>query len=266
MINVFGKKLNATRTLVACVFAIGMLLTMSDSAAAEVVEIRQYILGDNGDASALDDFLGGALIPALERLGVGPVGALYPHPSDENNSKSVFVLIPYADANQVDATRMALQQDNQFLTDGKAYLSRGAQDTPIERIRSELVVGMDCWPKTIVPNASLQNEDRVLELRLYESPNERLGDVKVDMFNNGEVPIFLDCGITPVFIGQALIGPLTPSLTYLTTYPSEADRVEAWKAFRKHPDWQTLKVVPKYSGTVNRIDKFVLSPKPYSQM
>jgi hypothetical protein len=86
------------------------------------------------------------------------------------------------------------------------------------------------------------------------------------MFNNGEVPIFLDCGIQPIFIGQSLLGPQTPNLTYLTLYPDEDARLKAWQAFRKHPDWQVLKEVAKYKGTVSHIDKYVLVPKPYSRM
>ena len=35
------------------------------------------------------------------------------------------------------------------------------------------------------------NKNRVYELRTYESAHEKLGQLKVDMFNNGEVPIFL---------------------------------------------------------------------------
>jgi hypothetical protein len=49
-------------------------------------------------------------------------------------------------------------------------------------------------------------------------------------------------------------------------YPSEADRILSWKAFQTHPDWQVLKVVDKYQGTVSRIDKYVLVPTPYSEM
>ncbi|MEM9646013.1 MAG: NIPSNAP family protein, partial [Planctomycetota bacterium] len=102
--------------------------------------------------------------------------------------------------------------------------------------------------------------------RLYESANERLAATKVDMFNQGEVPIFLDCGIQPVFIGKCLIGPQRPSLTYLTVYPDDAARLKAWKAFSSHPDWKVLRAKPVYANTVSHIDKLVLTPKPYSGM
>jgi hypothetical protein len=125
---------------------------------------------------------------------------------------------------------------------------------------------MQCWKQVKIPEGLLENSDRVYELRLYESANERLGELKVDMFNNGEVPIFLDCKIQPIFIGQCLLGPQSPNLTYLTAYENESVRGEAWNAFRTHPDWNVLKKVKKYQGTVSHIDKYVLVAKPYSQM
>ena len=114
-----------------------------------------------------------------------------------------------------------------------------------------------------------QKEDgraRLFELRIYESPTEKFGALKVEMFNSGEVPIFLDSGIMPVFMGQALIGDKMPNLTYMTAYDGEAERKAAWKKFVAHPDWQTLKAVEKYQGTVSTIHKSDWRPKSYSQL
>ena len=175
-------------------------------------------------------------------------------------------MIPYASAESIAKTRSNLSADSQYATDARPFLDRDPKDRAYARISSELLVAMDCMPKLDVPEGTLGNADRVYELRLYESANERLGDLKVDMFNNGEVPIFLDSGISPVFIGQSIIGPQTPNLTYLTVYPNDAARLKAWDAFRAHPDWQVLKNVAKYKGTVSKIDKHILKPKPFSQM
>lgn len=229
-------------------------------------EVRTYLLGDNGDAAAVDRYLEHALLPALGRLDIGPVGVFSPAANDTNDRDSIIVVIPAKSAEQLAGLSTRLQNDEQYLADAKTYLDRGPKDAPFARISSELLVAMDCMPMLNVPTGTLDNNDRVYELRLYESANERLGNLKVDMFNNGEVPIFLDCGIAPIFIGQAVVGPQTPSLTYLTVYPNDAARLKAWDAFRAHPDWQVLKGVAKYKGTVSRIDKHVLTAKPYSQM
>ncbi len=232
----------------------------------QLYEVRSYLLGDKPDVAAIDQYLSEALLPALERQGLGPIGVFTNSENDESDSPRVVVVIPYSNVGQITEVNGKLGEDKQYLTDAKAYLERGPQDPPYKRIQSELLAAMDCFSELKVPAGSLENASRVYELRVYESPNERLGHLKVEMFNSGEVPIFLDCGIQPIFIGQCIVGPQTPNLTYLTMYPSEQARLEAWKAFRDHPDWNVLKEVAKYKGTVSHIDKYVLIAKPYSQM
>lgn len=229
-------------------------------------EVRTYLLGENGDEQALDDYLSTALLPALKRQGIGPVGVFSPAASDENQRVSVVVVLPYSNANAASESSQKLSSDKDYLAAAETYLSRSPKAAPYQRISSELLLAMKCMPTLNVPSGTLANSERVYELRVYESPNEKLGDLKVHMFNNGEVPIFLSSGIEPIFLGQAVIGPQTPNLTYLTMYPSEAAREQAWKTFRSHPDWQVLKNVKKYQGTVSKIDKFVLQAKPYSEM
>jgi hypothetical protein len=232
----------------------------------QLYEVRSYLLGEKSDVAAIDQYLAEALLPALERQGIGPVGAFTNSQNDETGSPRIVVVIPYHSATQIVEAKKALQSDPQYQTAAKAYLDRGPGNPPYSRIQSELLAAMDCWKQVKVPRGLLDNSDRVYELRLYESANERLGNLKVDMFNGGEVPIFLDCGIQPIFIGQGLLGPQTPNLTYLTAYPNEQARSEAWNAFRKHPDWKVLSGVEKYKGTVSKIHKYIMVPKSYSQM
>ncbi len=238
----------------------------TDTASHQVYEIRTYLLGEKGDEQAIDEYLGQALLPALKRQGVGPVGVFAPGEADANQRPAVIVVIPYNGAAAIAQVNAKLQGDEKYLSDAKSYLDRGPKDSPYQRISSELLVAMNCMPELNVPSGTLENDNRVYELRLYESANERLGNLKVDMFNNGEVPIFLDCGIAPVFIGQSLVGPQTPNLTYLTVYRNDAERLESWVKFRKHPDWKVLSKVAKYQGTVSNIDKHILVAKSYSQM
>ena len=248
----------------------GFALTSGITSAAELgrqlYEVRSYLLGDNGDEAAIDAYLSEALLPALKRQNLGPIGVLSGAAQDESGVRQIVVVIPYANPSQMLASASTLASDETYNAAAKDYLARGPKEAPYVRVRSELLVAMDCWTEAKVPAGTLDNKERVYELRLYESPNERLGATKVDMFNAGEVPIFLDCKIQPIFIGQAVIGPQTPSLTYLTMYPSDEARLEAWKAFRAHPDWKVLSAEAKYEGTVSHIDKFIMVAKPYSEM
>ena len=251
--------------------ALSLMLALSQATSMaespeQIYEVRTYVLGDNGDADAIDQYLKDALIPALNRQGIKSVGALTNASNDESGKARIVVIIPFASANQVTESHHKLHADEAYQKAAADYLSAGPKDSPYQRISSELLTAMDCWPELKVASGSLENQDRVYELRVYESPNERLGHLKVDMFNNGEVPIFLAAKIQPVFIGQGLIGPQSPNLTYLTMFASDEAREQAWVDFRKHPDWQVLKEVEKYKGTVSKNDKCIMVAKPYSQM
>ena len=240
--------------------------TASVAADSQVYEVRSYILGEKGDAAAIDSYLEKALIPALNRQGIASVGVFANAANDESGVPRIVVAIPYDSADDIAKIQKAVHADQQYLAAGEDYLGRMKKNAAYQRISSELLVAMDCWPALKVPEGALKNSERVYELRLYESPSEKLGHLKVHMFNNGEVPIFLDSKIQPIFIGQAVVGPQTPSLTYLTMYENEAARLKAWDAFRAHTDWQVLKKVAKYKGTVSKNNTCIMVPKPYSQM
>lgn len=225
-------------------------------------ELRQYRLKSNDGAADLDEYLTQALVPALRRHGSGPVGVFREIKTSDTPVR--FVLIPYDSIEQVASCSKSLATDEEYQSAAESYLTN--DEAVFSRIRSELLVAFDCMPQLKVPEQTKDNSDRVFELRVYESSTERLGELKVEMFNSGEVPIFLDCGIIPVFMGQAVIGDLLPSLTYMTVYDSLEAKAAAWKKFPKHPDWLTLKEVPKYKGTVSKIHKWELVPVEGSQL
>ena len=84
--------------------------------------------------------------------------------------------------------------------------------------------------------------------------------------NSGEVSIFLESGVTPVFMGQAIAGDKMPNLTYMTVYKDQAAKDEAWAKFRQHPDWKVMSKLEKYKGTVSTIHKMILLPVEGSQL
>lgn len=232
----------------------------------QVMELRTYTLVDAAAESELDAYLTDALIPALVRQGIGPIGAFDQASEAEDGAIEVMLLLPGANVDVVTGAAAKLAKDEAYLAAAKDYLATPAGKPLVKRIRSELLLAFDCWPQTTVPAQMKEGKSRLFELRIYESPTENLGNLKVEMFNSGEVPIFLDSGIMPVFMGQALIGDKTPNLTYMTVHDDDAARNQGWDNFRKHADWQVLKAVKKYEGTVSKIHKSDWVPKAYSQL
>ncbi|TWT77022.1 hypothetical protein Pla123a_24500 [Posidoniimonas polymericola] len=244
--------------LATCCFA--------EDATKQVIQLRTYTLVDAEAEQRLDDYLENALLPALKRQGIGPVGVLTPAEAEAGQPPRVMLITP-ADswAALLDAERR-LDADTEYRQAAKDYLATPADKPLVKRITSELLIAFDAWPQTSVPEQKQAGKDRLFELRTYESPTEEFGRLKVEMFNSGEIPIFLDSGISPVFMGQAVVGDKLPNLTYLTVYDDADARDLAWKTFVEHADWQVLKEVKKYLGTVSKIHKSDWKAKSYSEL
>lgn len=249
--------------------ALVLTITMSNSLSAaenQVLELRTYTLANSAAEAKLDDYLEKALIPALKRQGLGPIGAFDQAGAIDGDAIEVMLLIPGASADAVTAASARLADDAEYQAAAAEYLDTSADNPLLKRIRSELLMSFNSWPKVAVPKQATDGQPRLFELRTYESATEHKGELKVDMFNSGEVPIFLDSGIMPVFMGQALVGDKMPNLTYMTVYDNHTTRDAAWKKFVAHPDWKVLSKEKKYEKTVSNIHKSDWTPKSYSEL
>lgn len=230
----------------------------------QVIEVRTYLLKDEASEAQLDAYLENALIPALQRQGLGPIGVLDQFGESEGVEVKVIIPGPSVDAVTLASRRLAVDED--YLAAAKEYLDIDGKASPLRRIRSELLLAFDCWPQVTVPSQKLEGKPRFFELRSYESATEKLGELKVEMFNEGEVPIFLEAGIMPVFMGQALVGDMIPNLTYMVAFDDEEAMKAAWPRFVKSDSWKQLSAVAKYKGTVSKNNKSYWTAKSYSQL
>ena len=111
-----------------------------------------------------------------------------------------------------------------------------------------------------------ESSERVLELRIYESHNEHMARLKVEMFDEGEIELMQEVGLGPVFFGEALVSCLAPNLTYMLSADSLEQHKEHWQAFLKHPEWERMKQLKRYLGTVSKIHSWNLQPVDGSQV
>lgn len=229
----------------------------------QLIELRYYHSKSVEAAKKMEEHLVSALLPALNRAGSKSVGIF--REAKEQDQPIRLVVIAHDSVSDFAGLGKKLAADATYQSTAAEYMTMSKDDNPLVRIRSELLDSFDCWPKLKVP-AQTKVDGRIFELRVYESSNERMGNLKVEMFNSGEVPIFLDSGVTPVFMGKAIAGDKMPNLTYLTVYKDQAVMDQAWDNFRKHPDWQVMKKIEKFKGTVSKIHKLNLVPVPGSQL
>jgi len=228
----------------------------------DVYELRAYTL-KVAKKPLLDDYLAKAFIPALHRLGAGPVGVFSDNPNGEDIAVYVFMVLPSADFTIALVDKLA--SDVEYLKAGADYLAASAADPVYDRIESSLLVAFEGMPHLATPDVS---KPRIVNLRTYESHNERAAKKKIEMFNTREMPIFQRVGLTAVFFGETIIGPRMPNLTYMLVFPDDAARKAAWGRFGADEDWKKLKAIPEFADKeiVSKITNRILTPEPYSEI
>lgn len=228
----------------------------------EHYELRSYSLKP-AKLPLLDQYLSKAFIPTLKRFGLGPIGVFVDKASPEQTKVHVLIVYPSTDAVSSMSDRLA--EDAEYRKLAADYLAAPASDPVYARIESSLLTAIDGMPKLEKPDAS---KPRLLNLRIYESHNERAGKKKIEMFNKGEIGIFRRVGLTPVFFGETIVGGAMPNLTYLLVFPDDEGRKAAWGRFRDDPEWLKLKAIPEYADKeiVSRITNLILTPAPYSEI
>ena len=144
-----------------------MLITLQSLAAAEnnqVLELRTYTLVDSDAEAKLDAYLEQALIPALKRQGLGPIGAFDQAGQVEEGTIEVMLLVSGPSADMVTAATAKLAADGEYRRAAAEYLKTPAKQPLIKRIRSELLMSFNCWPRVTIPPQTTAGKSRLFEL------------------------------------------------------------------------------------------------------
>jgi hypothetical protein len=228
----------------------------------ELYELRVYTL-KAARRPVLDDYLRKAYLPALHRFGISPVGVFVEKGSED--PAKVYVLVVHSSAEQFATLAARLAADEQHRQAAGDYLAAPAADPVYTRLDSSLLASIAGMPRLEKPDAS---RPRLLNLRIYESHNERAARKKIEMFDKGELAIFRRVGLTPVFFAETILGAAMPNLTYLLAFPDDKGREAAWSRFREDAEWKKLRAIPEYADKeiVSRITNKVLTPASYSEI
>ena len=234
------------------------------SQSQEFYQLKVYSFDSEAQEKTTDDFLKNAFKPALKQLGIENIGVFKTKTTDLDDKKT-YVLIPFTSLVQFQLIEDALSDNNTYNSNGKTYLKASHDKPPYERIESTLMKAFIDMPKMQASKLDGPREDRIYELRSYEAATEELYKRKVDMFNaGGEIKLFDRLGFNAVFYAEVLSGANMPNLMYMTTHANQETRDANWKAFVDSPEWNKLKVMPKYQNTVSRNDTRLLYPTEYS--
>jgi hypothetical protein len=234
------------------------------------LEMRTYTFASEAKLQAFAGYVEADLIPALNRAGCRPVGAFRMRAADNPKLElaaddlRMFILFSHPSPAAVGELAGKLDADGAHAAAFKALLGASAPDPVYARFETQLMVGFRDCRDLETPSKS---DDRVIQLRIYESANDERALRKVEMFDQGgEIAIFRRVGLHPVFFGRSIAGTRLPNLTYALGFDSPAAMDAAWTVFRKDPAWITLKDDPVYKDTVSTIINWILRPLPGSQI
>ena len=235
----------------------------------EFIEVRKYTVQNTDKRAQLVSILDKAFIPALNRQGLKPVGVFVPMAmeGDRNAEKyilNVFVVIPHKTTGTFLSSSTKLLADQDYLREAAPIFEATPREPVYADCETYLLHGFPTAPGVEVPPLG---PDRVFQLRLYRSFNIERNAAKIKMFDKGgELPLFREVGLNPIFFGDVLAGNRMPALMYMIGCPSLDQHAEVWKTFIAHPTWIAIKDLPEYKGTATEIDRVMLKPSPGSQI
>src|ERR1700674_4170266 len=116
----------------------------AQSTGREFYQLRRYHLNSGPQRKLCDDFFRDALIPALNRLSISPVGVF--DLSIGPDTPSIYVLMPTLSAEMLDTVETRLGQDADYTKAGAAFLNAPAKEPAFERMDSTFLQAFEKWP------------------------------------------------------------------------------------------------------------------------
>jgi hypothetical protein len=231
-----------------------------------IIDLVYFYLRNNADNQRrrLTQFLEKSAVPAMRRMGAGPVGVF----SNNIGPDGPFILLvtSYPSLTAMDQMGAKAAADTAYMKEMEAFDNQpGLSYQRIERV---LLRGFQSMPNIEVPPGDAKRPGRLFEIRTYESNSTSTLHRKMNMFDQGEIDIFRKVGMVPVFFGETIVGPKMPNLVYMVGYDDLASREKAWRAFGSSPEWAKMRETPGWSDAeiVSNISNFMVSPLPFSQI
>jgi hypothetical protein len=261
------KKSNLSTLVIRAMFLLFLAAVSFRSFGApkqEYYEIRIYHVW-GGQEGKVEAFLKDAYLPALHRAGIPKAGVFKPVETDMESGKLIFLFVPYKTSEEYMNLLEVLEKDKVYQEAGKSFLDAPFNDPPYIRYESIFLKAFLNMPQPFFPEYTNPVNERIYELRSYESATEAKAAKKIEMFNQGgEIALFEKLKFNAVFYGEALSGDQKPNLMYMTTFTDMKSHDEHWKAFGESPEWKQMSGLEEYKNLVSFITRYLLHPTSYS--
>ncbi len=256
------RKFLASSLAAASAVALPRESSAQPASGREYYDLRKYTLQSGPQTKLAAEYFEKALIPALNRLSITPVGAFTVDVGPD--TPTIYLLLPSKNLQTLVTAELMLAKDEAFVKAAAPFWAAPATAPAFKRVESTLFSAFEGHPALTPP----AKDKRIFQLRTYESPSNAAHIAKVKMFHSGEFEIFARAGCGQVFYGDALIGQNLPNLTYMLTFPDLATLQTCWKTFSADPEWKKLSADPRfaYESIVSNITNLYLNPTSYSQV
>lgn len=227
----------------------------------QILEWIRFQVLNSYHRGPLNRFLEESVLPGLKRIGCGPIGVFQPKYGAHGGD--ICMLVPYPDVETWITAWDRLEEEPEY---------RKAADTALEsplyeRMETSVMQAFSHMPAVEVPSAVSEKAERIFEFRTYEAPNRPKLSRKIEMFNEGgELNLFRETGLHPVFFGKTIAGRDMPNLTYMLAFESMEQRDAGWKRFVESPGWAAMKDLPRYRDTVSTITDTIYRPVGFSEI
>jgi hypothetical protein len=259
--------------------SMGASLGVSLSAARtgnQYIELSFYNLSGSEQGARLEALLEKEHLPMTKRLGIGTVGYFGLREAPESARAAaqrrgltipepgtrIITLTAYDSLSAYQATLEEQRKDRKWNTLTDSLID---QPPAFDRAECWLLRAFNGLPKIEVPPSRGDVRPRIFDLRNAETPNLGAQARKIEMWNQGEIQIFRNCKLNPMFFGETLFGPRMPNFWFMVWFDGPEARDAAWEAFRKDPDWAKMQKDPRYKGaTTPRLNDSYLQPLSFS--
>src|SRR6185437_9353562 len=135
----------------------------SSPSSPEFYQLRKYALQTGPQLALTQDYFEHALIPALNRMAMAPVGAF--RLDIGPGTPTYYLLIPASSVDALVTADLRLTDDGEFMKASAAFWEAPASAPAFARVESWLLSAFAGWPKLVAP----KGEKRIFQLRTYES-------------------------------------------------------------------------------------------------
>lgn len=250
---------------VICFFSICSFAYSGNKPKKEIYQLTVYQYTTAAQETVLNNYLKNALLPALHKMNYKNIGVFKALANDTAAVKMFYVYMPIKNLEDQQAIAEKLSKDATYQTAGTEYINAAYTNAAYTRMEVILLKAFPLAPQMQLPKLTAPKNERVYELRSYESASEKIFANKVHMFNEGgEVDLFKNLNFNAIFYAEVIAGSHMPNLMYMTSFENKTDRDAHWKSFVDSPVWKKLSAMPEYQHNVSHIDIMFLQPLEYS--